>query len=131
MGELFGIDAVIFIFAAVDGLEVKNMGQDESEVRLVTGISQPIPAEHAFGADGEVVTVRSDEFEEVVEVVMADVGVKENFALAIHEADIHLAGVQVDSAVELSGGSVVFHSCSNSRWPARHLINVSSRGECG
>ena len=63
----------------------------------LAGIRQPIPAEHAFAADGQVVAIGSDEFEEVVEVVMADIGVEEFFALSIHEAYVHLAGVQVDS----------------------------------
>jgi len=35
--------------------------------------------------------------------------VDELVAVPIHEADIHLAGVKVDSAVELGGGGVVFH----------------------
>jgi hypothetical protein len=30
--------------------------------------------------------------------------------LAIHDADIHLASVQVDSAVELRGGSIILHT---------------------
>ena len=76
----------------------------------LTGISQPIPAEHAFGADRQVVTVRSDEAEEEVEVVLDNVGVDEFFALAIDEADVHLVGVEVDSAVELGGGGVILHS---------------------
>jgi hypothetical protein len=39
----------------------------------------------------------------------SNVGVDALFALAIHDADVHLVSVQVDSAVELRGGSVVLH----------------------
>jgi hypothetical protein len=38
------------------------------------------------------VAVRLDEFEEEVEVIVFDVGVDEDFAGTIHEADVHLAG---------------------------------------
>jgi hypothetical protein len=38
-----------------------------------------------------------------------DVEVKEFFALAIDDADAPLAGVEVDSAVEPSGGLAAFH----------------------
>jgi hypothetical protein len=58
--------------------------------------------------------VRLDEPEEEVEVIVFDVGVDQLFALAIHDADIHLARVEVDSAVELRGGGVVFHVLSYS-----------------
>ena len=33
----------------------------------------------------------------------------EDNRLAIHEADVHLAGVQVDSAVEFCGGGIILH----------------------
>ena len=51
-----------------------------------------------------------DELEEVVEVVMADVGVDQLLTLPIHEADVHGAGMQIDSAVELCGGLMEFHN---------------------
>ena len=63
------------------------------------------------------------------EIIAFDVFVNQDVALRIHHADVHLAGMQVDSAVVFRGGVVVPHSCSNSG-AARHLINVSSRGEC-
>ena len=57
----------------------------------------------------QVVLVRGEELEEVLEVVVEDVGVNELFILAVHDADIHLASVQVNSAVELVGGSIILH----------------------
>ena len=38
-----------------------------------------------------------------------DVAVEELFALAVHEADVHLVGVEVDSAVVFGGGGVILH----------------------
>ena len=107
VGNLFGVDAVVLVFAAVDGFEVEGMGQDEGQAGGLAGIGQPVPAEHAFGADGQVMLVGLDELEEELEVVVPDVGVDQLLALAIHEADVHLVGMEVDSAVELGGGGVM------------------------
>jgi len=112
VGELFGVDAIVFVFAAMNSFEVKGMSQDKSEVGSLAGIGQPVPAKHAFGADGEAVFEGLNEPEEVVEIVVADIGVDQFFALTIHQADVHLVGVQVDSAVEFCGRSVVFHLVS-------------------
>jgi hypothetical protein len=53
-----------------------------------------------------------DEVEKIGEVIVFDVAVDELFAVAVQDADIHLAGVQINSAVELGGGGVVFHNGS-------------------
>ena len=51
----FRVHPVVFIFAAVNGLEVEGVGQNEVDARrLSTGIGEPIPAEHALGADGQI-----------------------------------------------------------------------------
>jgi len=68
-----------------------------------------------------------EEFEEIIEVIVFDVGVDQFFALAIHDADVHLVGVKVDSAIELSGGCIVFHSCYQSGAVRHRLVFV---GEC-
>ena len=65
VGDLFGVDAVVLVLAAVDGLEVEGVGQDEGEAGGLAGIGQPVPAEHAFAADGQVVAIGRDELEEV------------------------------------------------------------------
>ena len=109
VGDFFGVDPVVFVFAAVDGLEVKGVGQYEVKARISAGIGEPIPAEHALGADGQVVAIRGDELEEIGEVVVLDVGVDELLASPIHDADVHLAGVEINSAVEFGGRGVVFH----------------------
>ena len=54
--------------------------------------------------------VRLDEFEKKAEVVVFDVGVDQLLALPIHDADVHLARMQIDSAVELGGGGVILHT---------------------
>jgi len=111
VGEFFRIDAVVLVLAAVNGAQVEGVGQNEGETRLVARIGQPVPAEHAFAADGEVVLVGFDALEEELEVVVFDVGVDQLFSLAVHDADVHLPCVEIDSAVELSGGGVILHNC--------------------
>jgi hypothetical protein len=56
------------------------------------------------------VAVRRDELEEVSEVIVPDVGMDELFAVPVHDADVHLAGMEINSAVELGGRSIVFHN---------------------
>src|SRR5262245_23386252 len=88
------------------------MRQNEGEASFVAGIGQPVPAEHAFANHREVVFVGFNEFEEEGKVVVSNIAVNELFALAVHDADVHLPGMKVDSAVELSGGGVILHGCS-------------------
>ena len=68
-----------------------------------------IPAEHAFATDAQIVPIRFDQLEEKFEVVVLDVGVDQFLALAIHDADVHLTRVKIDSAVELRSRCVVLH----------------------
>ena len=53
--------------------------------------------------------VRLNEIEEEFGVVVFDV-VDQLFTLAVYDADVHLVGMQVDSAVELRGGSIILHT---------------------
>jgi hypothetical protein len=82
-----------------------------------------VPAEHALGANGKVLAIGSGQFEEEGEVIVPDVGMDEDLALAIHEADVHLAGMEVDSAIELCGGGVILHD-DHSWWLARASVKT-------
>jgi len=90
VGEFFAIDAVIFVFAAMDGLEIEGMGEDELKSGFFTGVGKPRPGEEAFTADRQVVAPWSDLFEEEVKVVVLDIHVQELIALRVHDADVHL-----------------------------------------
>ena len=54
--------------------------------------------------------IRGDQPQEEVEVIVSDIGVDEDFSGTVHEADIHLSGMEIDSAVEFSGGGVILHN---------------------
>ena len=108
------------------------MGQDESQAGSLAGIGQPIPAEHALATDGEALLVRLDELEEVSEVVVPDIGVDQFLALPIHDADVHLARVQIDSAVVFGRGGIILHSCIQCWGVLRTPLNaVSNAGGVG
>jgi hypothetical protein len=93
----------------VDGLEVERVGQHEGQARALAGIGQPVPAEHAFAADRQALPIRLDQLEEELEVVVPHVGVDEFSSLAVHQADVHLPGVEIDSAVELRRRAIILH----------------------
>jgi hypothetical protein len=107
--EFLRIDAVVLVFAAVDGAHVKGVSEHEGDAGGLAGVREPVPSEHALAADGQVVAIGGDEFEKELEVVVFDVGVNELLALAIHHADVHLPGVEVDSAIVFGGGGVILH----------------------
>ena len=103
----------------MDGLEIERVGEHEFESGLLAGVRQPIPAEQAFAAHRHVVTPWGDFLEEELEIVVLDVHVQQLVALAVHHADIHLARMEIDSAVILACRSVVFHLLISS-----HLLVV-------
>ena len=110
MRELLRIDAVVFVFAAMNGFDIERMGQHESQARTLAGIGQPVPAEHTFAANRQVTFVRLNQFEKEVEVIVFDVAMDQFLSLSVHDADVHLARMQIDSAVVFGGGCIIFHT---------------------
>jgi hypothetical protein len=97
------------------------VGQHEGEVFTRAGIGQPLPGEHALGGDGEVVAEGLDFLEEEGEVVVLDVLMQNDVALAVDDADVHGAGVEVDSAVVLGGGLMLSGGWYlQERWESGH-----------
>jgi len=114
VGQFLAVDAVVLVLAAVDSFHIQRVSEDEGQAGFLTGIGEPVPIERALAADGQGMAVRFDEFEEVIEVVTVDVGMDQFVSLAVHQADVHLSGMQIDSAVELCGGCVILHRSSSS-----------------
>ena len=57
-GDFPGVDLIVFGLAAVAGLQVQCMGQDKGDVMRPAEIRDPVPAEHAFHTDHEVIQIR-------------------------------------------------------------------------
>ncbi len=76
------------------------MPEDKWNVFLFAKVSQPIPGEHAFGTNNNIVTVWLYGPEEGFGVGFY-VSVQDNLTSVIEDAQIHFVGVQVDTTVEI------------------------------
>ena len=75
MSELLRVDPIILIFSTMNMFKVKCVSQYKLNLRIKAGIGQPVPVEGAFANYGEIMAVRFDSFEKVIEIVALDVGV--------------------------------------------------------
>ena len=94
-----GVDLVGLGLAAVDGLHVQGVSQDEGDVVLLAEVGEPVPGEHALAGDGETVAAGSDGAEEGVG--SGGDGLAEgDGAGGIEDAQGDGPGVEIDTAVE-------------------------------
>ena len=78
--------------------------------RMIRPKVWPIPGTVCSSAYSRQATfLDRHQLEEKLEVVVLDVGVDQLFALALHDADVHLTRMQIDSAVVFGRGGVIFH----------------------
>src|SRR5439155_9990553 len=63
-GDLVGIDLVGLGLAAVDGLHVQGVAQDEGDALCGAEVGEPVPGEQALTGDGQPVAEGSDSAEE-------------------------------------------------------------------
>lgn len=104
IGDLLAVNLVILGLRALDGLHVEGMSESEVNPRVGARIAEPVPIERALTGDGQVMSIRLDQLQEIAEVVVADVSMQQDLAFAVHDAGVHALGMQVDSAVELGLG---------------------------
>jgi hypothetical protein len=97
-GDLEGIDAVVLRLPCMDGLHVECVAEDELDAFLFAEVGDPVPAEDALDGDDEVPAVGLEGLEELVGVA-GELLVDERAAIFVKNADIHGAGVEVNSAV--------------------------------
>ncbi len=65
-GDLAGVDLVVLGLAAVDGLHVQGVAEDEGDALVLAEVGEPVPGEHALAADDEAVAEGRDGVEEGV-----------------------------------------------------------------
>ena len=94
------VDAVVFGFGPVDGFHVEGMAEGEGDLVLGAEVGEPVPVEDALRRDDQVFPVGFDSLEEAGSVA-GEVLVKQDVALGVKNAQIHGAGVKVDTAVML------------------------------
>jgi len=94
------------------------VSEDERNFVLVTEVSDPIPTENAFDTDNDIIDVGEHQLEEQFRISF-DVLVELGFAFLIYDADVHFAGMQIDTAIVFvlliikSHSLVSFHQIDN------------------
>jgi hypothetical protein len=92
----------------MDGFHVKGMAQDEANLAFPAQVSNPVPGEHAFNANHQVIQIGRNQLHECLGVG-ADVFVDKDISLLVQYADIQATGVQINTAVMFVGLGVEFH----------------------
>jgi len=97
-GEFLGVDAVVLGLAAVNGLQVECMGEDEVDPVLDAQVGEPVPTEDALDADDEILAVGCDGPEKGI-ARAGDAPVKDDRALMVEDAEVHGPRVKVDPPI--------------------------------
>lgn len=111
-GNFVGVDLVVLGLADVNGAHVLGVAEDEIDPLVGKQVGEPVPGEHAFGPDDEVVSIRLDQAQE-------NLGAGGNVAMTYHlpfgieDTDRHGVGVQIDAAVKLVLLRLEFHGAGS------------------
>jgi hypothetical protein len=92
----------------MNGFHVKSVAEDKGNLFFPAKVSNPIPGEHTFNANDQVIQVGFNHLHECLGVGF-DVLVDQDIPLLIQYADIEAAGMQIDSAVMFVCLGVEFH----------------------
>lgn len=84
----------------MNGAHIEGMAEDEGDPFIGTEIGQPVPGEHAFGGHHQILAVRFDQTQKRF-WTSRDVLMHDNIASRIEDADVHGAGMQIDTAIML------------------------------
>jgi len=98
-GYLLGIDRVVFGLAAMNGFHGEGMPQNEGDPFCSAEVSEPIPGEDTLDGHYQAITIRCYGLEERLRSGF-HMTVQQNFALVVHETNVHAPGMQVDTAVK-------------------------------
>jgi len=88
------------------------MAENEGDVLLGTEIGDPVPGEHAFDSDHDVLTEGTNGTEKSFRVCL-DVLMNPDIASGVKDTDKHIFGMQVDSTIKLVLFGVKVHMASS------------------
>jgi hypothetical protein len=88
------------------------MAENEGDVLLDTEIGDPVPGEHAFDSNHDVLTEGSNDTEKSFRVCV-DVMMNPDIASGIQDTDKHILGMQVDSTIKFVLLGVKSHMASS------------------
>jgi hypothetical protein len=97
--NLLRVDLVMFGLAALDGLHVEGMTEDERDLFVGAEVGEPVPGEHAFDRHDDIGPVRSNGSEEGFRVRL-HIAMDQDLAALVEDADVPHPGMQVDTAVK-------------------------------
>jgi hypothetical protein len=80
-----GVDAIVLGLAAVNEFHVESVSQDEGKVLLLTEVGEPVPAEHTFHANDNVLFEEIDGLEKDLGIA-GQVTALDDVALVIKES---------------------------------------------
>lgn len=96
----------------MDRLHVERVSEDEGDPFLGAEVGKPVPGEDALDGHHDILTVRSDDAQEMLwggEAIAIDA----HLALRVEDADVHPPGVQIDATVVSVLGGVEPHPVSS------------------
>ena len=96
----------------MDRFHVEGMAENEGDVLLGTKIGDPVPGEHTFDSNHDVLPEGSNDAEKSF-LVCVDVLMNPDLAFGIKDTDKHILGMQVDSTIKLVLLGVEIHMASS------------------
>jgi len=84
------------------------MAKDEGNILFGAEVSDPVPGEHAFYGNHNVLSEGGDDAEESFRVCL-NILMNPDLASGIEDADKHIFGMQIDSTIKLVLLGVKFH----------------------
>jgi hypothetical protein len=112
-GDCVGVDRVVFGFAAMNGLHRQGMTKHKRDTVVRTEVSQPVPGKHAFGREDDLIAGGRDGLEKRLRGGW-HVPVQQRFPGLVEDAQVHGAGVEIDTTVKRVLLGVESHEVSSS-----------------
>ena len=97
-GDLVGVEPVVLRLAAVDGLHVQSVAEDELDPLLAAQVGDPVPAEQALDGDDQILSVGGEGLQKLL-CFAGHLPVDQGIALLVQDAEIEAASMKIDSAV--------------------------------
>jgi hypothetical protein len=107
-GDLVRIDLVVLGLAPVYRAHVQGVAEHEGDALARTQIGQPVPGEHALHGHHQVIAEGLDHGQKRLRAAL-EVARHHYLAGRVHDAHVHLTGVQVDTTVVLVLTGIEFH----------------------
>jgi hypothetical protein len=96
----------------MDRFHIEGMAENKGDVFLGTEVGDPVPGEHAFDSDHDVLAEGGNGTEKSFRVSV-DVMMNPDIAFGIEDTDKHILGMQIDSTIKFVLFGVKIHMASS------------------